>query len=127
MVRVLREYDKIKAIEVFVNMSFQERLKKLRNDNKLSQIEMAKQLHISNSTISSYERGDIAPSIEALKSIAKHFDVSTDYLLCLSDLPYPLSSTTELRLPENTTKEQYKAIQLFASEVLKWDIRQKED
>ena len=86
---------------------------------------------VSNSTISSYERGDIAPSIDVVIKVAETFNVSTDYLLGLSDSPYPLHSTKvspyEVRLPFDATKEQYKLIQRIAFEILKSDRASKND
>lgn len=60
-------------------------LKKLRNSNNLTQQEMADQLGISRSTLAGYESENKQPSYETLIQIAKKFDVSTDYLLGVTD------------------------------------------
>ena len=57
------------------------KLKILRQNNKLSQTELAHKLHLSQRTISSYENGINEPDIQTLKNIASFFKVSIDYLL----------------------------------------------
>ena len=58
-----------------------DRLKKLRMNNRLSQKGLADKLGVSQQTVASWETGRTEPSNEFLNSIAKLFDVSTDYLL----------------------------------------------
>ena len=62
-------------------VNFGERLKKLRKENKLTQSELAKKLHVSKSIISYYELGDRTPPADILVKLAYVFNVSTDYLL----------------------------------------------
>jgi len=64
------------------------RLKKLREEKGLSQEEVASRLNFKKSTISGYERNVTTPSLEALKSMAIFYNVSTDYLLGLTDRAY---------------------------------------
>lgn len=66
-------------------MSFNERLKEIRIKKGLTQEEFAKLLNISSSAISLYESGSREPSLATLVNIANVLDVSTDYLLGLSD------------------------------------------
>ncbi|MGM9935753.1 MAG: helix-turn-helix domain-containing protein [Candidatus Ornithomonoglobus sp.] len=69
-------------------MSFGERLKNLREDKDEKQKDIAKILFVSPNMISAYEHGKHFPKNEnALIALAKHFDVTTDYLLGYSDLP----------------------------------------
>lgn len=53
----------------------------LRQQNKLSQSEVARRIGISSSAVSAYEAGQISPSLETLVKLANLFHVSTDYLL----------------------------------------------
>lgn len=62
-------------------MTFGNRLKKLREEKKINQIELSKILNIANSTLSLYENGGREPNYETLTRIADYFKVSTDYLL----------------------------------------------
>ena len=64
---------------------FNERLKELRIEKKLSQTQLAKHLKVSQRSISSWETGFREPDFKTLNSIAQFFDVSTDYLLGLED------------------------------------------
>lgn len=66
-------------------MSFAERIKYLRERKCLTQQDMASILGISKSTYVKYERGEREPKFEALFELSKVFDVSTDYLLGMSD------------------------------------------
>ena len=51
----------------------------------LTQEELAEKLNISQKSISKYETGARKPSFETLTEMAKLFNVSTDYLLGISD------------------------------------------
>jgi Predicted transcriptional regulators len=64
---------------------FEERIKDLRLNRGLSQVELAKQLFVTKQCISNWENGNIIPSAEMLIKIARYFSVSTDYLLGLDD------------------------------------------
>lgn len=62
-----------------------ENIKKLRILRSMSQVELAKALHVSKQCVSNWENDNIQPSIEMLIKIAEFFDVSTDYLLDLDN------------------------------------------
>lgn len=57
------------------------RIRFLRDERNLSQLEMARQLNISNAQLSRYESGDRKPDPDMLVQIADYLSVSTDYLL----------------------------------------------
>lgn len=59
----------------------QVRLKMLRENNNLSQYDLAKKLNISQSTVAMWENGTNKPRHKALEMLANFFGVSTDYLL----------------------------------------------
>ncbi|QGG51567.1 helix-turn-helix domain-containing protein [Lysinibacillus pakistanensis] len=63
------------------------RIKYLRERNKISQIEFAKKIGVSNAVLSRYESGDRKPDYDTLQLIADFFEVSTDYLLGRTDKP----------------------------------------
>lgn len=62
-----------------------ERLKKLREEKSLTQIELGKVFNISHSTINRYENGLRQPDNETLISMAGFFNVSVDYLLGITN------------------------------------------
>lgn len=67
-------------------MEFHERLRQLRQENAFTQKEIAEQLHCGGTTVASYECGRNQPNIEVLKKLAVLFDVSTDYLIGITDV-----------------------------------------
>ena len=62
-----------------------QRIKEIRTDHKMSQTELAAKIKVSQQTITKWETGKAEPSSSALESIAKYFNVITDYLLGLTD------------------------------------------
>lgn len=68
-------------------MNIGEILSELREDNGLTQLELARHLHISNSSISAYETGARTPNPETLKAFAAFYNVTADYLLGLTGVP----------------------------------------
>ncbi|MDE7379585.1 MAG: helix-turn-helix domain-containing protein [Clostridia bacterium] len=64
---------------------FQERLLEQRKLNKMTQIEVANYLKISQPSYIRYENGSAEPSYDNLVKIADLFDVSIDYLLGRTD------------------------------------------
>lgn len=66
---------------------FGDRLKSLRNNRGLSQMDFSKQIGISKSAVNMYERGEREPSFEILETIADYFNVDLDYLIGKSEIP----------------------------------------
>ncbi|WP_088044505.1 helix-turn-helix domain-containing protein [Bacillus sp. EAC] len=66
-------------------MIFGQRLKELREKEKLKPEELAEKIHFTKSVIWSYENGKKEPTIGHLIRLAEYFNVSTDYLLCLDN------------------------------------------
>lgn len=62
-------------------MNFGDTLKTLIEERDITQKELAAKLNIAPSTVSSYVQNTREPDFAILKSIAKFFDVSIDYLL----------------------------------------------
>ena len=61
------------------------RLKDLREDLDLKQKEIAEYLHIKQNTYSQYENGQRQIPIDVLIKLAKYYNVSTDYILGISN------------------------------------------
>lgn len=66
---------------------FSMRLRELRQEKGYSQMELAKRLGISKSSVNMYERGEREPGLETLETIADTFNVDMDYLLGMADCP----------------------------------------
>ncbi len=62
-------------------MLFGDVIRKLLEEQMISQKEMAQVLNISPSTLGNYIRNIRQPDFETVKKIAGYFSVSTDYLL----------------------------------------------
>lgn len=63
------------------------RIKQLREENKITQEELAKRLNLtSKGIVSMYEKGDRKPSLEILVKLSEIFNCSIDYLLGKSDI-----------------------------------------
>ncbi|WP_049474696.1 helix-turn-helix domain-containing protein [Streptococcus parasanguinis] len=62
-------------------MAFAERLKELRKQAHLTQVELAKRLGIGQSSYADWERGKKNPTQENLVKLAQILNVSVDYLV----------------------------------------------
>ena len=62
------------------------RLKDLREDMDITQKALADFLHIRQNTYSQYENGQRQLPIEMLIALAKYYNVSTDYILGLTNI-----------------------------------------
>lgn len=67
--------------EIFAN-----RLIKLRELKHITQEELAKALQVTRQSLSLYEKAERTINIDLLNRIAEYFNVSSDYLLGLSDI-----------------------------------------
>lgn len=62
-----------------------ERIKELREENKFTQVEVAEKLGISVSGYRKLEYGEREPNIDIIREISSMYDVTSDYLLGLSN------------------------------------------
>lgn len=56
------------------------RIKDLREDNDLTQIECAKKFFVSKNTYIRYETGERIPPIDFMERVADYYNVTLDYL-----------------------------------------------
>lgn len=68
-------------------MPFYRRIRNLREDKDLTQVQMGKILSCSQRVYSNYERGDIDIPTQILIKLADFHKVSVDYLLNRTDNP----------------------------------------
>jgi transcriptional regulator with XRE-family HTH domain len=66
-------------------MKFNENLILIRKEKNLSQLTVAKAINVTVSCYSNYEQGIREPNIEMIIKLCKFFDVSSDFLLGLSE------------------------------------------
>lgn len=78
------------------------RLRKLRNEKKLTQSELGRIINVSKVSVSGYESGDRTPDTDNLGRLADFFEVSSDYLLGRTDNPNYIKT--------NMIKEAYKSM-----------------
>ena len=62
------------------------RIKLLRKEHNLTQLDFSKLVNIANTTLSQYESGKRIPSDDIKIKIANYFHVSVDYLLGQTDI-----------------------------------------
>ena len=63
--------------------------KQLRQEKGLTQAQLAEILSLDQTTVSKWELGKALPDSQMLIRLAKFFDVSTDFLLGISNFYYP--------------------------------------
>ena len=61
------------------------RLKEIRRDHHDTQEKLAEKLHVSTSAVSKWEQGTAEPSLDCLVQICRMYEVSSDFLLGLTD------------------------------------------
>jgi transcriptional regulator with XRE-family HTH domain len=87
-----------------VNKLFGQRLKKEREIRGLTQADLAKEVKVSVPTIAEYEAGKKMPRHNKLIILAKTLNVSTDYLLGLTDIKEPAHM---IKRPKITDLKEY--------------------
>lgn len=86
------------------------RIKSLREKRGLIQELLAAELGITQQMLSKYERDSSIIKVDVLKKLAEYFNVTTDYLLGLSDVKRDL--TGQIRINE-TIDEYYDLIEVY--------------
>lgn len=86
------------------------RIKNLREKRGLIQELLAAELGITQQMLSKYERDSSIIKVDVLKKLAEYFNVTTDYLLGLSDVKRDL--TGQIRINE-TIDEYYDLIEVY--------------
>ena len=86
------------------------RIKQLRKKRGITQQRLASELGITQQMLSKYERDISLIKIDVLKRIAVYFNVTTDYLLGISDVKRDLQK--QLKMNE-TLDEYYDLIEVY--------------
>ncbi|MFK7693814.1 helix-turn-helix domain-containing protein [Paenibacillus sp. HJGM_3] len=92
-------------------MTFGARLKRARNNKRLTQHEVAKILGLNFTTISKYENDKSQPDNDTLTQLSQLYDVTIDWLLLgetksVSDEPYPAAKVYIDGMTEELTPEE---------------------
>lgn len=75
----------IKQKEGYKIMNYAQRLIELRKEKELTQTDISIILDTSRVYYGEYERGNRPLPVEHLITLSKYYNVSTDYILCLTD------------------------------------------
>lgn len=70
---------------MYMETYFGERLKELRAERRIGQIELSRAIGVSSGIISLWKTGQREPKMSNLILLAQYFDVSIDYLVGLED------------------------------------------
>lgn len=93
------------------------RIKKLRQDLKLTGCEFGKKLDVTKTAVSNWENGNRTPDIDTINKIADYCNVSADYLLGRTDNPnHSIIESNykgkNIELVINSTKKNYSQNQI---------------
>lgn len=72
-----------------------ERLGEVRKDHGMTQKRLAEVMKVSEATVSAWERNITCPDDETKVRLARMFNISTDYLLGVTDIPTPVHPTAQ--------------------------------
>lgn len=63
-------------------MDFASRLSQLMEESETNKLQLSKDIGVSSSLLSAWEKGNKKPSFDNLVALADRFNVSIDYLVC---------------------------------------------
>ena len=102
------------------------RIKQLRENRGLIQEILASELGITQQMLSKYERDVLCIKVDVLKKIAEYFNVTTDYLLGISEVKRDLQGQMKMNKALDTYYdliEIYKGLDEYDQELV-WSIMQ---
>ena len=102
------------------------RIKQLRENRGLIQGILASELGITQQMLSKYERDVLCIKVDVLKKIAEYFNVTTDYLLGISEVKRDLQGQMKMNKTLDTYYdliEIYKGLDEYDQEMV-WSIMQ---
>lgn len=88
------------------------RIRQLREENRMTQVRLSIELEVSQETVSAYEKEKHYPSFAQLCKMSELFHVSIDYLMGLSDIRAPVKIIEDetlsrlIAVGKTLTKEQ---------------------
>ena len=107
-------------------MNFSEKLLTLRKANELTQEQLAEKLDVSRQSISKWESGQATPELDKIVALSAIFNVTTDYLLGVSDVKRDLQG--QMKMNKDIDEyydliEVYKGLDKYDKEMV-WSILQ---
>ncbi len=106
-------------------MSIGKKIKDVRKEKGISQLDLAEHLNSSQTIISQYENDIIIPSAFVLKKIASFLKVSADYILELENLALNDTSLLKKFKEIEKLKEEDKKTIIHLVELYLKDLQQK--
>lgn len=104
-----------------------ERIKQIRENNKISIRELSRRTGFAHSYISQLEKGDISPTIDKLKSIAEALNSNLNYLLYGLDLDDEWIELLKLACESSVSKEEFRRFLEYRSVILNQPIYKSRD
>lgn len=95
-----------------------DRLRSLRKESSMSKRELVSYLPLNYSTYANYESGFREPNSEVLQMLARHYNVSLDYLLGVSDNRKKAEEIAILNEDENDHIMKYRQLDNHGREVV---------
>ncbi|MCL1862849.1 MAG: LexA family transcriptional regulator [Defluviitaleaceae bacterium] len=95
-----------------------ERLRILRKEKNMSKRELVSKLPLNYSTYANYESGFREPNSEVLQLLARHYNVSLDYLLGVSENRKKADEIAILNEEENNHIKKYRQLDTHGREVV---------
>lgn len=86
------------------------RIKELRKDRGMVQNVLADEIGVTQQMLSNYERDIMCVKADALIKLAKHFNVTTDYLLGISEVKRDLQAQMKMN---KILDEYYNLVEAF--------------
>jgi transcriptional regulator with XRE-family HTH domain len=105
---------------------FAETFGQLRKTSGLSLRELSAAVGISHNNLSCYENGTVAPTLEMVVKLARHFDVSVDYFVFGDSVSAEIRDT-ELRSLMQRVDEMQRTDRDLVKRYLKTVIRNREE
>lgn len=91
-------------------MKFGARLENLLEERNISQKQLSRELHIAPSTLNGYLRRNREPDFTTLIDLAGYFNVSTDYLLGVTNLRSPSTPAADYTNDEGDLISIYRSL-----------------
>ena len=95
-----------------------ERLRSLRLESGLTKRDLVSMLPLNYSTYANYESGFREPNSDVLQMLAKHFNVSVDYLLGVSDSKRTVEDVAVLSDSEHEFFVKYRQLDSHGQELV---------